>query len=243
LEHYQKYVEHEDKQKIKTLHEQNFHFQSIVSDFVTFYYKQDDLSRVQTLLSAARATNFCTAIERILIQLHVEIFRSQQTQTFEAFRLFNEVKHYMTLNAREFDPKVNTSLEQLKAKAPSCLRLLLWPEKNENQLRLVNKFFDSPLCIQHEKVLCCSADDEELLCSATVDTVKVLTSFSFNSDDSSLNLGASDGTTKISLVGTQWRLKAVDEHHVKICTDDGKIILKKIEIGATFEAVLFQASS
>jgi hypothetical protein len=109
LEHYQKYVEHEDKQKIKLLHEQNFHFQSIVSDFVTFYYKRDDLTRVQTLLSAARATNFCTAIERILIQLHVEIFRSQQIQTFEAFRLFNEVKYYMTLNARDFhdiDPKV-----------------------------------------------------------------------------------------------------------------------------------------
>jgi hypothetical protein len=125
-----------------------------------------------------------------------------------------------------FLSKVNVSLEQLKAKAPTCLRLLLWPEKDKTQLRLVNKFFDSPLCIQKQRVVCCSArgEDEELLCSASVDPVKVLTSFSFDSDDSTLNLDASDGKTKISLGGTRWRLKAVDEHHVKICTDDGKII-------------------
>jgi hypothetical protein len=95
-------------------------------------------SSADSALGCKSDTHFCTAIERILIQLHVEIFRSQQTHTFE-------VKHYMTLNLRDSDPKVNTSLEQLKAKAPSCLRLLLWPEKNENQLRLVNKFFDSAL--------------------------------------------------------------------------------------------------
>jgi hypothetical protein len=72
LEHYQKYVEHEDKQKIKLLHEQNFHFQSIVSDFVTFYYKRDDLTtgfrlfpRLQEQLLHGHRTQFDSVARKI----------------------------------------------------------------------------------------------------------------------------------------------------------------------------------
>jgi hypothetical protein len=46
--HYQKFVEYQDGQKIDELHDQNWNICSIVCEFVTWYYKQDDLlSRVQ----------------------------------------------------------------------------------------------------------------------------------------------------------------------------------------------------
>jgi hypothetical protein len=71
--HYQKYFFDKDKLKIKKLHEQNWHLQSIVAEFVTWYFKKDELSRVQTLLSAATASSLIDVIQRIFTQLHLEM--------------------------------------------------------------------------------------------------------------------------------------------------------------------------
>jgi hypothetical protein len=227
FQHYQKYVEDDDKQKIKTLHDQNWHLHSIVSDFVTWYYKNDDLSRVQKLLAAASATQHHLAIARLLSQLYAEMMRFKQTNTFEAFHLFNEVKRHMSLDSYQTQtPEVKNYFDRLKSKAPAFLRLLLWPEEKESQLRLVNKFFDSPLCVRNEKVICCTSE-EELLCSATVDPVKVLASLSFESGDAPLTLDAltPKGSAIVVLSETRWRLKPVDEHYVTISTDDGNKLI------------------
>jgi hypothetical protein len=184
------------------------------------------LSRVQKLFSAARATSCCTVIHRYLSQLQVEMHKFQQTNTFEAFRLFNELKFYMALDSYEsLEPLLKESFEQLRAKAPSCLRLLLWPQEDEKQLKLINKFFDSTLCVQNEKIICCSQDEsEELLCSVAVDSGKVLTRLSFEAADAPLTLDAFTlgAMGRVALGATRWRLKIVDGHYVKIYTDDGK---------------------
>jgi len=71
--HYQKYFFDKDKLKIKKLHQQNWHLQSIVEEFVTWYFKEDDLSRVQTLLSAATETSLSVVVQRIFSRLHLEM--------------------------------------------------------------------------------------------------------------------------------------------------------------------------
>jgi hypothetical protein len=227
FDHYQKYVEDQDKQKLQKLHKRNWHLCSIMSDFVTWYCKKDDLSRVENLLSAAIATDTFITIERILTQLQIEMQKFQQMNTFEAFRLFNMVKLCMAFDCyKNLKPECKASYEQLKAKAPTCLRLLLWPDQEENQLQLVNKFFDSSLYIQKEKIVCSNVPpNKDLLCSATVNPKTSLTTFSFKCGTKRCKLDAAafeDSTTKQS--GNRWKLKAVDDTHVKIFTDDGKII-------------------
>jgi hypothetical protein len=158
FQHYQKFVEVKDKEKIKKFHERNLHVCSIVSEFVSWYYIRDDLTRFQNLLSAARAINNLYAIQRILTQLQVEMHKFQQTNTFEAFRLFHEVKYYMKLDTyKSLHPKWKLAFEELKAKAPTCLRLLLWSEGDENQLQIVNKLFDSSLSVHQDRIVCSSA--------------------------------------------------------------------------------------
>jgi hypothetical protein len=132
----------------------------------------------------------------------------------------------MALNSYDIQvPEVKASFEQLKAKAPSCLRLLLWPESDETKMQLVNKFYGSPLCILQHRVLCSGSsveNDGEHLCSATFDPDKVLTSFSFLAGNTAMTLDTSEGSSVGVWNALWWRLKAVDEHHVKIGTDDGK---------------------
>jgi hypothetical protein len=225
FEHYQRYVEHKNQKKIRRLHEQNWQLSCIVSEFVTWYYKKEDLSRVQKLLLAARSTDF-TAVHLILTQLHCEMLRFQQLNTNEAFCLFNELKRYMTLDSPECEaPEVKAAFNKLKAEAPKCLHLLLWPEdETRQQLRVVNKFYDSPLWVQQEqKLFCFSGAEDEQTCSVSVDPNTALTSFSFKSGDACWKLDAleSESMARVALIGARWKLKAVDEQHVKIFTDDG----------------------
>lgn len=227
LQHYQKYVEDKDRQKIKLLHEGNRHLQAIVCCFVTYYFSECDLTTVQKLLSAAKAISCCTVVKFIFKQLHFEMQKYKQLNTFEAFCLFNELKNYMALESFEsLQAEEKSSFERLKAKAPTCLHLLLWPEGNENQLRLVNKFFGASLSVQQDRIVCINSEkdrDDELNCSATLDPVEALINFSFKSGHTTLNLDATaEGTAKVAEHGTKWRLKAVDDHYVKIYTDNGK---------------------
>jgi hypothetical protein len=57
-----------------------------------------------------------------------------------------------------------------------------------------------------------------------VDPDTALTTFSFPSLDTCWKLEASeaDGLARVALIGTQWKLRAADEHHVHIFTDGGK---------------------
>jgi len=120
-------------------------------------------------------------------------------------------------------PEIKATFEQLKSKAPAFLRLVLWPQRQEKKLKLVNKFFDSPLHIQQDAVVCsdsCS-DKELLICSATLDPLKMQTSLSFLSGNLSLDALTPNGSAKVILSANRWRITPVDQHHVKISTDDG----------------------
>jgi len=218
FQHYQKYVENKDEQKILKLHKRNDDLCSILSEFVPWYCKRGDLTTVQNLLTAARATNSNRATQRILTPLQFEMHKFQQMNTFEAFCLFSLVK----LNKSQ-EPEVMASLEELKAKAPTCLRLLLWPDKDENQLQLVNKFYDSPLSIHVDKIVCSnSSPDTNLLCTATVDPITALTTFSLKSGVKLDAAALEDIKTKKPWIGTQWKLKAFDDTYFKIFTHDGE---------------------
>jgi hypothetical protein len=120
------------------------------------------------------------------------------------------------------EPEVMASFEELKAKAPTCLRLLLWPDKDENQLQLVNKFYDSPLSIHVDKIVCSNSSPDTNLCTATVDPITALTTFSLKSGVKLDAAALEDIKTKKPWIGTQWKLKAFDDTYFKIFTRDGE---------------------
>jgi hypothetical protein len=227
FERYQSCIE--DGQKIRELHDNCPYFFFIVPDFVTWYYREDDLTRVEYLITAARAIYELDGCEPIMVSLFSKMERFQQLHTFEAFRLFSQVHYAMTLkDCYSEDLKVLASFEKIKAKAPACLRLLLWPENH--QVCLVNKFFATPLCSQEDRIVCSSnAVDKELLCKATVDTDKELIKLSLNSGDvplAPIDAWTPEGPTKVAWDEIEWKLRAVDQHHVKICNNDGNLKLK-----------------
>lgn len=228
---YQRYVEDKDEQKIIHLHAKNWHLQSILSEFVTWYYNQDNsaIRAKKLILTSRKICDFQTPTPSLILnQLHAELVQFKQANSFEAFCLFNEVKQTMLRdNFATLKPIYKAPFEELKAKAPACLHLLLWPEKNKIRFRLINKFYDTPLCIHEEQVFCCTCHQEkdfEQLCSVFVDPDTALVTFSFKSGDTCWKLDGTDldGMAKAAWNGTQWKLKATDEHHVKIFTDDGK---------------------
>lgn len=95
LQHYQKYVEDPDKNKIRNLHQSTGHLQTIVRDFVSIYH-YGEVDRAQNLLAVVEAINgFYYPLILILSQLHEEMVKRYQLNTFEAFRIFNQVKRFI----------------------------------------------------------------------------------------------------------------------------------------------------
>ena len=135
--------------------------------------------------------------------------RLHHLDTFEAFCMYNEFQRHYS-DPRRFNP----------ANPPNCVRLLLNCSE-QRQLLLFNKLFRAPLCLHQGKVFCFeSQDDREQLCVVKVNPDTALATISFQSSEGSpCQLDTSDlgGLAKVtSTPGTQWMLKVVDRHHVKI---------------------------
>lgn len=240
FQHYQVYFEDQDKQKIANLHRVNKHLKSMVPEFIT-WYSNGDVGRIKTIFEAAKATSNLNRFglpgvaEQIMTQLCTEIDRLEFMYTFEAVSLFSDNKLFLSSHKFEreclFIKNTKDYFEDLQSKAPNCLRLLL----GSKHLRLVNKFFGTPLCVQHERILCStSSQDGERheVCSVVVDPDTALTTVSFKFDDNVCKLDASalDNVASGTSSGTLWRIRAVDKHHVKISTVDGNLKFPAFEI-------------
>lgn len=217
--HYQKYVEDPDKKKLEFLHQLNINLYLIVDDFVAWYFN-GDLIRTNHLYAAIRS-DVNAAESNFLRQMQVEILPA----TFECFRFFNEVAQ--KFKAVCWKLTTETLVMDLESySAPDCVCLVHLSSFFDRQLRLVNKFYGTSLCLVDGQVLCCdSQDDGQQMCVAKVDSDTALTTFSYETRDTSCwKLAASDpsGIVKVATGGTEWKLMAVDEQHVKIFTEDGK---------------------
>jgi hypothetical protein len=89
-----------------------------VQEFVSWYYKVEDLSTVQNVLSAARAIDNYYGTQRILVHLQVEMQKFQQKHFWRAI-----IKHAISYDSFvSVEPEYKAPWEQLRAKAPTCLR-------------------------------------------------------------------------------------------------------------------------
>ena len=222
FEIYRSYVENPDGNKIGALHQDvNRQIYTVCADFVLFYY-DGDMKKASTLLVAARNSNNYQAAGCILGPLHKKMAELKQLGTVQVFEIFTMVKYYKSGgNYSEVKSSTKLLFEELQAKAPPCLRLLLWPEPAGAKFRLVNKFFNFPLSSSNTKVLCGLPADrkEEQMWSTEVDLETSLVTFTIQ--DGNLSSDLSDGTLCLAQdQSSKWRVKPVDEHHVKIFLQD-----------------------
>jgi hypothetical protein len=225
FEIYQGYVESQDGNKIFTLHKDNWQLQSILPQFIDFYY-DGDLVKAGHLLWAAN--NMFTYLARFITvnSLYQKMVQFGQSNTFEVFRIFTLVKSNLGDGIIDTFPK--QKFRELQKKAPPCLRLLLWPKPAGAKFRLVNKVLKTPLFCVNMKVLCgippASCRDAQSWI-AEVDPSTGNTTFKSH-EGKSLNGKTGAIPADLCSSGTQWKVKAVDDHHVKLYFDSKFFYIK-----------------
>lgn len=203
--------------QIKTAHQGNVQLQLIVSDFIYFYY-DGNLKKAEYLLSVAN--NNPTLRFHILIAMYENMRHFDQLSTAEVFRIFTLVKHELSSNTtRALGKLCRQKLEELQAKAPACLQLLVEPNA---KFHLVNKFLNCPLyCTSSQDELFCgpTATRRDLqLWSSEVNTLTFLTCTFLSQGRKRLRHKGGSEEKKVGLHrhGSKWKVVPVDEQHVKL---------------------------
>jgi len=230
--HYRKYVKNSDKQKIADLHDKNPCLQSMVRNFVSFYYN-GDVDRTQNMLAAANAIPDLVSVGRILSQLREKMAKSGQLDSFEAFRILHIGKRKMISSDFKSLPLAEKkTFERLKEGAAASFQdLLILCDISEfplvNTLKGDSLFFtigtsDNAAVGSWAPQQEC---DDHQLWKIVVDEETSLLSIRPKTETDG-ELGVKDGTLGIIERFSCWRIKAVDgdDHHVKIFTDKGWVL-------------------
>ena len=219
LQHYQQYVDDEDKNKIKNLHEQNPHLLRVAKYFVGWYFRDMDLKRSVTLLRAAKAIQCPRVVFHFLFELDTMICYDD----FGSLYIRNQIKNFDSPGFHEEYAAWLKKVESDPFEAPRCFRQIL----DEQPMRVVNKFFGSALCVQQQQVFCCNSLEAEQqgVFGASFDPNTALTTFSIELDGNSWELQASaeDGIARVAEEGTKWMFKTQDQLYIKIFTAEGKV--------------------
>jgi hypothetical protein len=225
--HFQRHIESSDKLKIKDFYLSNWHFDSIVREFVSFYFNSD-VGRTQNLLAAAEAIPPAGPVVRALSQLHEEMARSGHLNSFEEFRLFNLVKRYLSVSVNtsiSVELKNRKAFAELKGKAPAWLQELLWPS-GSSRFIISNKFTRKQLFVSasNNKVLKWISEqenndtDNECGWKVRVDPETSLVSFSRSSG---LYLGLENKELILTALDSQFMISADDERYAKLFNIQG----------------------
>lgn len=224
---YQKYVEEQYNyhENIRDMHENNPHLESIVSDFVSFYYN-GDVVRTQNLFTATRAITKFVAVGRILTQLHEEMHKRKELSSFEAFRLFTEAARRMSFSSfDDLEHPVKNIFEHLKKVCPANIRQLLWDETVSRWI-LLNKGTDSQLIFTtfNEVIMqMIFPNDMPTGCwNVLIDPLTSLLSFSPRFEG---ELELENGRAVITFSLEKLMIKAVDERYIQIYNEKGWFFL------------------
>jgi hypothetical protein len=115
------------------------------------------------------------------------------------------------------------SLSHLLDNIPTCLQYLLWSDPHSRGFQLVNEFYLQPLCNVSGKVF---VGEAELLWGMSVEANSCLASFQLKTAFGSTGSRLSAHNGQVCIIanrrdGSLWKIKAVDDLHVKISTDRG----------------------
>jgi hypothetical protein len=220
--HYQGFLENPDKNKLRSLHEQNQKLHLLLDQFVEWYYDPAQPRRTHDLLEAAALLDSVSAAA-IVTALVFKVFNGQQC--FDAIRMFNK---FWSQNYPLFalpDVEMNTSA---MLEAPdtvlhiftTLMRMGLQPFLHFRN----HGFNEMTLGVQQEQVVCSTYfTGEEQVWNAYVNSHTPLTAtISFEGKRLDVST-AYDGVLKLTSKGTNRTIQADDDdHYVKILSENGK---------------------
>lgn len=144
-----------------------------------------------------------------------------QKHSFEEFCVLAKAQQLTEASERPI-----RSLCRLMDEVPTCLHRLLGLGA---KYQLINKFFQQPLCVLNSKVFVGEPADEQLMWAITLQPVTMLATFLMeNYSDGRLSAQTREVAYSDSQKAGLWKIKAVDDQHVKIFSEKGKNKLKKI---------------
>lgn len=138
FQNFQDYFINNEKLNICESHSTHWESESLVKDFVSFYYNCED-KKVHKLIKAAKKSTRCIYAGRILMHLHNEMKKNGTTNSFQALTLFNAVK--VTMSSSNFcsqSAEAKALFVSLKSNAPAWVRQLLWPD-GSSRFKITNK--------------------------------------------------------------------------------------------------------
>lgn len=145
----------------------------------------------------------------------------KEKKTFEEFCIFAKARQ-LTKTAESPVRSLSHLLDDL----PTCMRHLLWSDCNSKGFQLVNQFFQQSLCNLNSMVFVGGPTNSELLWGLSVDPATSLASFQLKTafGCTGCKLSVQNGDVCIIAYrqdGCQWKIKAVDDTHIKIYTEKG----------------------
>lgn len=230
---YRSYVDSPDDTLFGQMHRRNPVLCALILQFATFYF-DGSLERTRRLLSAARELEFHEPVGFLLSKLHEQMAKRMQQDTFEAFQIFVLVKqHVESEDFESQNAQTKALFQNLLLEAPQCVQLFL----GFGPIQLINRFTATPLCNSGGP-----APEKQ----ATPLTIRPLASLRIKLLATALNLELgpvrSDGSLTASLDdGTEWMVRAHDQHHIKIYSQKGMLILNAINFITIFFPKLFNS--
>jgi hypothetical protein len=98
----------------------------------------------------------------------------------------------------------------------------LWPKAaGDVVFRLINKFLNAPLHCTNLKVFCGPTTNRRVaqFWSAQVNSSTCLTTFSVQEKRLSCKMLSGAAPVGLTKGGTEWKIKTVDDHHIKLYFD------------------------
>lgn len=232
---YEKLVEHTNCYLLDQTHQLNQHLHQIIPIFITKYY-DTNLQKVHNLLRASRLIGDKYCCHKFLNQIHEMMCNYQQDQTFEFVALYCLVKEKLEPLERDVneDRPLLKTFRQLKSTAPSCLALLIWQKELAPHGICISNKLGTIGVLEEGNVVCGQNTTGTPRRISSVWQVVVSDSDSglvyFKTEDEENSPVAkfldkkadAKGHLVVGEVRSQWRIRALDQNTVQICSTAGK---------------------
>lgn len=230
---YQNLVESSDCYRLDHSHIQNDHLLEIIPHFVNLYYDGNQ-QKTFNVLRAARSITDKNCSSLFLNKLGDLMFEYGQTQTYDYFALFCVVKHILVpLEQDVSENSVLRDFRRLKSFAPPSLGLILWPKEFSPHGIILSNPKGTLGALDAGSVVCGQNGSRHSRRISSVwraivsDSEAGLVAFKAEAKENrpakylSSTIDAKEKLT-ISEVRSLWRVRAIDDNNISICSTTGK---------------------
>lgn len=227
-EAYKKAVEHPDTTQLEQLHLRNQHLHNIIPDFIEKYF-DGDLKKVNFILNGSKELSNPICVYKIVLKMCDLMTSFKQNSTYEKFALHCRVQNVLTmLRLDDTQPTLVEKFKRLQNSAPPCIAALIRLDDSCTGIK-IGSLKDMSLFVRNNRVLCGSGLESNYFWIPVIDfELNVLYLKTSRNENHPKYLSPKlDARGKLSLTEVRygWRVNAVDNHHVRLYSLIGNILL------------------